>query len=538
MSDGTEEKDAPTAGRGLAVFAVGVCVFLGGASVMIYEFVAVRFLAPFFGGTVNVWASEIAVCMAGLALGYTIGGLLADRFHSWITMGAVFVLAGLSGFPMEQFAKWSGEWLYTVDTALDWHPLVGALASSFLPLLALGTIMPQGIAMSTRRLEKVGSVSGLIIALSTVGSIVGVLAVGKMMTSFGVRQVLYGTSWSLIVLGVSIMIIRFGIQRGSQRISRPAASIAILFLFSPAALAQNIIFDMYSAYHHIIIEDTATHRLMRFDDDVESTMSLQDPNQGGFEYTDFFHVPKILDPTINRALFIGLGGGTGPKAFSRDYPNMRIDAVEIDPKVVEVAKKYFGVGSQRGLTIHINDGRVFLNRARGEWGVIAVDAYATGRYGAVLPYHLATQEFFEIVWNRLSNGGCLVFNAVGYHGGMNADVVAGLSATIRSVFQGVYVFEARTTVNTLFVAQKVDYEALDENGLVEGRVWPEGPWLNNPMSGSDLAALTEKLMASGAIKIPEMNQRVQQFSRAHNTAPMAEMLTDNYAPVDIAPTGR
>ena len=54
-------------------------VTIAGAAVMIYEFIAVRILQRYFGGQIDVWASDIAVCMAGLAVGDTLAGHLGDR---------------------------------------------------------------------------------------------------------------------------------------------------------------------------------------------------------------------------------------------------------------------------------------------------------------------------------------------------------------------------------------------------------------------------------------------------------------------------
>ena len=58
--------------------------------------------------------------------------------------------------------------------------------------------------------------------------------------------------------------------------------------------------------------------------------------------------------------------------------------------------------------MRIADGRVYLRRASGPYGAIIVDAYGTGPYGAYLPYHLATQEFFNLAWGKLENGGCVI----------------------------------------------------------------------------------------------------------------------------------
>ena len=177
---------------------------------MTYEFVSIRFLQRSFGSTYEVWASEIAVCMAGLAAGYALGGWLADRFMSWRVLGKALVIAGCTGLLTELLADWSGELLLQYEYAW-WHPLFAAGVCSFLPLLALGTVMPQAVRLHVRSLESVGNATGWIAAISTTGSITGVLLTAMVfLPRFGVRETLYTLSASLIVYG--------GLMAGINRI--------------------------------------------------------------------------------------------------------------------------------------------------------------------------------------------------------------------------------------------------------------------------------------------------------------------------------
>ena len=513
------EQEAPKAPAPIAqALALGLCVFLSGASVMIYQFMVVRILARDFGGALDVWASVIAVCLAGLSIGYWFGGKLADRFRSWKVLGLTLALGGLSGAFVEVLANRAGDALIQIDFALTWHPYMAAFASCFLPNVILGSVLPQTIKLATKQLEKVGATAGRIAALSEVGSITGVVLTAQVLMMYvGVRESLYLTSGVLIAVGLILS------QAG--RWLAPAAALLVL-AWSPPAQAR-IVLEEYSAYHHIIVEDTDTHRLLRFNRDIQTTMSLSDPYTGGFEYTHFFHTPVLFNPTIDRALFIGLGGGTGPKDFLNHYRDMQVDVVEIDPRIVEIAREYFHLPEHPRLNIVVQDGRAYLRRARDSYGAIIVDAYASGGpYGAYLPYHLATREFFELVRERLEPGGSLVFNAVGAHGGMNANVIRDVTTTLRHVFEHVYVFEAHTSINTVFVAVK-------SAGAADGQHWPNGPWTRHLMGGAELRAMAERLMEEGIIRMPAFNMRVAQFSRAHRHTRDGNVLTDNHAPVDI-----
>ena len=174
----TTQQDATT-GRAALSLALAYCVLHSGATVMRSEFLAGRILQRDFGSTLEIWAAEISVCLAGLAIGYSLGGYIADRFNAWWPLGVVFVFAGVTALPMEPLALGTANWLFSFEDAYPawWWPIVAAGASTFVPVLALGTVMPQAIRLQVRRLDRVGWGAGWIASLSTVGSILGVLLI-------------------------------------------------------------------------------------------------------------------------------------------------------------------------------------------------------------------------------------------------------------------------------------------------------------------------------------------------------------------------
>ncbi len=530
---GQLELDAPieqtarrTTGASVVLFSASA---VSGAAIMIYELLAIRVLQRYFGGTIDVWAAEIAVCLGGLAIGYAWGGWLAGRYRTMKLLGIALLAGGLSGLLIHPFARFAGEVSLKTDFAIAWHPLAAAGFSTFLPILALGTILPQAVQFESMRGAGAGVATGRIAAVSTIGSIAGVLATSMgLLPRFGVIEILYGTSIVLSLAGLAILV--------TPRKWVMAILVAIALV--PGTAHGQTRFETYSAYHHILVRDDGGTRSLLFDDAVQSLMSLDDPFGGGFEYTQYFHVPILFNPTMKRALFIGLGGGSGPKSFFRTYPEMQIEVVEIDPQVESVARQYFALPEDARLRVSIADGRAYLNRASGGYGAILMDAYATGPSGPYLPYHMATQEFFQLVWSKLENGGCLFFNAIGRYGGMQDNIIRHLQVTLESVFQASYVFEAKQSVNTLFVAQKIDVARLQPDGTRDGKGWPEGPWMAHPLSGAQLQGLAANMGEEFLAASPGIQERLTQFSRAHSARRRGEVLTDNYAPVDVNPGRR
>ena len=185
-------------------------VFLGGFAVMVLEIVGPSYLAPIFGGAFYVWVSQIGVILVALALGYAIGGALADRFKRSRVLAIPMGLAGLFTMAIPQL---TGKLLLKIidrhpagDIPLVWQKLDPVLGSSlvfFLPCFVLAIISPYMVRLATRKLERVGTVSGLIYSASTVGSIAGVFVTGYIfIDSFALKTIFQITGTLILVLGV------------------------------------------------------------------------------------------------------------------------------------------------------------------------------------------------------------------------------------------------------------------------------------------------------------------------------------------------
>lgn len=161
-------------------------VFLGGFTIMVLEIVGARYLTKDFGGAFYVWISQIGVILIALALGYGLGGALADRFQR----------AGFLAWPMAAAGMFTGfipDFTPPLVAALIerhppdrpipavWQkldPVLGSTLVFFLPCVLLAILPPYVIRLAARRLERVGTLSGLVYAASTVGGIAGVFISG------------------------------------------------------------------------------------------------------------------------------------------------------------------------------------------------------------------------------------------------------------------------------------------------------------------------------------------------------------------------
>ena len=270
-------------------------------------------------------------------------------------------------------------------------------------------------------------------------------------------------------------------------------------------------FERVSAYHNIQVYDENQVRTLSFNGSWETMMSLTNPLTGHFEYTEYFQMPWLWNHDIKRVLMEGLGGGSTQRAYQHYFTNVMVDTVEIDPVVVEVAKKYFSVVETPKHKIHVNDGRVFMRQTTNTYDVILMDAYSTGRYGSSLPHQLVTKEFFTLARDHLTTNGVFAYNVIGQIQGFRQTLVGAMYRTMSEVFPHVYMFPAQTSQNIVFVCTKSD----------------------DIVSMSTLDQEARKLIESGVITMPTFLERVGAFVKIRpDSADTSPLLTDDYAPID------
>src|SRR6516162_10282794 len=134
-------------------------------------------------------------------------------------------------------------------------------------------------------------------------------------------------------------------------------SVICLLLFAGLPGFQGaVVFDATSPYHHIRVIDSGGYRFLSFDGSLETRMSLTDPSQGHFQYTEFFHLPWLWNEHLTNVLMIGLGGASTQRAYQHYYPQTAVATAEIDATVAAVARQYFYFQDSPTNRIVISDG--------------------------------------------------------------------------------------------------------------------------------------------------------------------------------------
>lgn len=426
-------------------------VFSCGAAVMVLEILGTRLTHPYFGVTLFVWASMIAVTLLSLALGYAAGGVLADRrpAPSWLWYGllvAAFAVAVIP-FMADKILKWTGQW----------DIRVGVLMSSFIlfafPLFLLGAVSPFAIKLSLQNLHNTGRVAGSLYALSTLGSLTGTLLAGfYLIPVFGLRFLFF--LLAVLFSGLALTGIFLHESRRKACLLTGLAILILAFLFRTAtahgALDGIVIEHIESPYGQIKVVDYKGLRSLLVNGSPQNYEKAgQNPYNlfDRIQYGTFFASVLMMRPESEEMLMVGLGAGYVPIFFARQQ--IAVDVIEIDPQIREVAERYFRLNPEELRELVYGDGRQSISNWAGtrHYSAVFIDAFSTYE----IPAHFFTVEMLQEVKSVLKSDGVLVINAGGSLEGETSRVPRAIAATLREKFQFVRIFEiqARDKVNNI-----------------------------------------------------------------------------------------
>jgi spermidine synthase len=234
---------------------------------------------------------------------------------------------------------------------------------------------------------------------------------------------------------------------------------------------------------------------------IESAANTKDEFDLPAPYTRFMTAGLASARNIKSVLEIGSGGARTTWYLHRSDPELAITTVELDPVVVELSHKYFGIKDEPNFTVATADGRQFLSQSTQRYDVILLDAY----HGPFLPFHLLTEEFYSLVKTHLAEGGVVL---------QNLDPGSKLFDSVVK------------TIGTAFA--QTDLYIADQNAVVVA-------YDGEPRTQEALASLAEarqsqlKLRYSLSDLVKE-RRRIERYGSSIDSS--AKALTDDFAPVD------
>ena len=456
MREALDRVGVPTRAEGAVVAA--------GTAGMGLEILAGRLIAPWFGSSIYTWGSIIGVFLAALALGYHRGGKRAERGAGYARLAGVM----LSAAAYVAVVVFAHDDLLALSAAVPvpgrFAPLVPVTLLFGPPIYLLGFVSPYAAQLSEH--EGTGEAAGRVYALGTAGSIVGAFAATFLLVP-ALDVEIVGFLFGALLVAAAAWTAR---PVGTGRTGRRVLLVAVLLVGATAGGAAgwtatgDVVYRTQTPYQELRVVDSGPERTLYLGGARHSAMDREDPTRHVFAYTRYFHLPLLMTDDVDRVLFVGGGGFTGPRLFAAMY-DVHVDVVEIDPVVVRVAREYFDVEEGPDLEIHVADGREYLRETDETYDVIVLDAYRKDK----VPFHLTTVEFMALASDRLAPDGVLLANVISAPRGPGSAFFRAEYKTMTRVFPQVYAFptsDSGLVQNIELVATK-DATRLSEAELLE-----------------------------------------------------------------------
>ncbi|MGO5313217.1 spermidine synthase [Bilifractor sp. LCP21S3_A7] len=523
--------------------------FFAGMAVMAVELGASRLLAPYFSSSQIVWTIIISTIMIAMALGNIYGGRSADKNPDPDRLYRRLLIAAVWTAAIPVLGKYiilliTGILIVTINSNL-------LIAAGFLacmvifvfPCFLLGTVTPSLTKYAVRSLDDSGSTVGRLGAANTVGSIIGTF------TPTFITIPTVGTSVTFLIFsGILLALAMIYFISAHTGKCRCLVSVILFVLCSVfghsghfAFWNNSLAYEGESIYNYLQVQEDkdtvilSTNVLFGI-----QSISRKDGSLTGMYYDYAMAAPVMAgfvpDEEVSEAsgkesgsgddsaadvdagaqaksdagdreesraddacdiLILGNGSGTYAKECANHFPDAKIQGVEIDQKITDLAGRYFDMPDS--VKVAAYDGRAYLEADRHTYDVIMVDAYQD----ISVPFQMSSVEFFNMVREHLKPNGVMVVN-MNMRASGEKSINSYLSGTISAVFPSVYTVDVKGYTNRELFALNEDLDADTLNDRLDR--------IGDP----DLKALLKKVC-----------ENLRQYRRGDL------LLTDDKAPVEL-----
>lgn len=373
---------------------------------MATELCGSKLISPYFGSSLYVWASVIAITLGSLAAGYFFGGKLSLKEEKTKILSVVLLLsAAFMGF-MPIITNFFS--FLAVHASLIMATVIASTILLFIPMFLMGAASPLIISIQTEDGKESGRISGLVYSISTLGGIISTFLCGfYLIPKFGVAPTLAVFAF---LLGSSL----FLLLEKKSTFNIVIVLIALVILgFTYKTPMKNCIYEKDGMLGKLnVIDDTmeiagsgmTSIRKLLVNNIVQTEMDMH----SGSSVSAYVNVlSQNIDTAKNaKALVLGLGGGVTSNLFSQ-Y-GYKVTGVELDERIIEVAKKYFNLN--KSVNAVCDDGRHFINQCNESYNLILIDVFKAEEQ----PSHILTVESLDKIKKLMLPGCKLIINWHGY----------------------------------------------------------------------------------------------------------------------------
>ena len=419
-----------------------IIVFLSGAIGMGLELIAARVLSPYVGSSNVVWTSIIGIILASMSIGYWIGGKKADKDANLDKLSNILLLAAIFTGAIPLLETVIVKLFAGIISNLIVAAILCAIIVFSIPSFILAMISPFAVKIKSMEDDEIGSLSGRISSLSTIGSIVGTFLMGfVLIPNIGVTNINIGVTILLVLMS---FIAREKIDKKFIYTSILSISIILILVILGKWIFKlsnpDIVLDTDSQYSRIWVKQIQTqktnYKTLQVDTGLESYIN-QETGEMGARYLRYYDLFEYFNKNAKNTLLIGGAAYTYPIHYLQKYKDKKIDVVEIDDKMTQIAVEQFGLNiNDSRLQIFNQDGRSYLNYSKNKYDTILIDAFK----GLNAPFELTTYEALVHARNMLNENGLVLTNIIASIEGEESDFIEYEYATYKAIFDDVKIF--------------------------------------------------------------------------------------------------
>lgn len=381
--------------------------FTEGASVMTAEICGAKLLAPYFGSSLYVWSSVMALTLGGLATGYFVGGQLSKKTDAIkkLMMVLVGAITCLCCMPLLNN-------LFHITSAS--FSLIPAVVISVFFLLFpvmffMGATSPLIISLLTKDASKSGENSGKIYALSTVGGIIATFLCGLfLIPNIGVKATLL--IFALVLTSSTLLLLPLLTSKKNSLILILPLSI-LGYSFTQNSKNPYSIFETDGIFGKLEVRDepqqsnpTKFTRKLIVNNIIQTEMDLQ--TQESVSKYELLIKKNLLYFPKGKALALGIGGGVFVNLLAKN--NYVVTGVEFDARIIDIAKHCFFL--DKSINITCDDARHFINTSTEKYNLILIDLFKAEEQ----PSYVITSESLQKIKKLLDTNGIIIINNNGY----------------------------------------------------------------------------------------------------------------------------
>ena len=336
---------------------------------------------------------------------------------------------------------------------LIWAAFAACMVIFVFPLFLLGTVTPSLAKYTMDNLDDNARVVGALGAANTVGSIIGTF-VPTFVTIPAVGTAITFLVFAGILLALALVYFFSGSgSRGGALVGLVLFALSCVFGARSdfAFWKENLRYEGESVYNYLQVEETERSLILS----TNVLFGVQSIQMKDGALTGMYYDYALAAPLMAGAeekdeldiLILGMGTGTYGSQCARYFPDARIEGVEIDEAITQLARDYFSLPEEIPVTTY--DGRAFLQATDRRYDVILVDAYQD----ITIPFQMSSVEFFTMVREHLREDGVMVVN-MNMRGEGEDSINRYLADTIAAVFPQVYTVDVTGGTNReLFAAE-------------------------------------------------------------------------------------